>query len=185
VLNCFERQEDTHDLVSLVHLHEASILHALSTRYDKDMIYTATGPILIAVNPFKRLPVYGDDLVRQYAAAGRAQCRGDGAAGGGLPPHVFQSADRAYRCMMHPPDRSAPVNQSILVSGESGAGKTETTKIMMRYLATVCADDSAEPPPRPAAAAASAAPSTACSIEQQVLQSNPVLETILDTPTAL
>mmetsp|Transcript_28965 Transcript_28965/g.85681 ORF Transcript_28965/g.85681 Transcript_28965/m.85681 type:complete len:2131 (-) Transcript_28965:89-6481(-) len=246
------------DLIGLTHLHEPAILHALRLRYDADIIYTATGPILIAVNPFKPMGLYSDDMMEMYRVQGEhgigapqeAGKTGSGytpfkrrnkikmRAGGKdkrLPPHVYQTADDAYRAMIRgmensrlmgsssqprtPQQRSmqrgqsrlqvvqyeTPTNQSILVSGESGAGKTVTTKIVLNYFAMLSKkrsqdetdlmnqsmsspmlsrfgnssriDESAASSALEDANAsvASALPDDV-SIEQQVLQSNPILE---------
>ncbi|RHY02230.1 hypothetical protein DYB36_001122 [Aphanomyces astaci] len=116
------------DLTTLVHLHEPAILNTLRVRYRNDQIYTRAGAILVAVNPFQSLDLYDDATQRRYIHAGRTRRDGDSV----LAPHVFQVADRAYHEML-----STRHNQSILVSGESGAGKTETTKLIMTYLASV------------------------------------------------
>ncbi|THU70584.1 hypothetical protein C4D60_Mb08t26540 [Musa balbisiana] len=109
------------DMTKLSYLHEPGVLQNLATRYELNEIYTYTGNILIAVNPFQRLPhLYDTHMMEQY----------QGAAFGELSPHVFAVADVAYRAMINEGKRN-----SILVSGESGAGKTETTKMLMRYLA--------------------------------------------------
>nr|CAD1819013.1 unnamed protein product [Ananas comosus var. bracteatus] len=109
------------DMTRLAYLHEPGVLQNLRSRYDMNEIYTYVGSILIAVNPFRRLPhLYDKHMMEQYK----------GAALGDLNPHPFAVADAAYRLMMR--DR---VSQAILVSGESGAGKTESTKMLMRYLA--------------------------------------------------
>jgi myosin V len=138
------------------------------------------------VNPFQDLPLYTDDILADYrmngllrstAMQGLAE-RGDGVPA--LPPHVFASSDAAYRCMMD--EQSAVRNQSILVSGESGAGKTETTKLVMRYLSAlgrprgraVVEHDSIQP--HLGAVSHSAHSHGGTEVEQRVLQSNPVLE---------
>ncbi|KVI12218.1 Dil domain-containing protein [Cynara cardunculus var. scolymus] len=109
------------DMTRLSYLHEPGVLQNLSTRYELNEIYTYTGNILIAINPFQRLPhLYDTHMMEQYK----------GAAFGELSPHVFAVADVAYREMI-----KEGKSNSILVSGESGAGKTETTKMLMRYLA--------------------------------------------------
>ncbi|PWZ32837.1 Myosin-17 [Zea mays] len=109
------------DMTRLSYLHEPGVLQNLATRYELNEIYTYTGSILIAVNPFQRLPhLYDTHMMEQYK----------GADFGELSPHVFAIADVAYRAMIN-----EGKSNSILVSGESGAGKTETTKMLMRYLA--------------------------------------------------
>lgn len=125
------------DLISLTHLHEPAILDVLALRYKNDTIYTYTGPILLAVNPFQMLPLYTPDVLQEYYETGLLRAQGIDTRP--LPPHVFATADTAYRSMTTDigfGDRSNR-NQSVLVSGESGAGKTETTKHIMQYLATV------------------------------------------------
>jgi len=115
------------DMTQLPDLHHAALLSTLNERFNKDKIYTYTGPILIAVNPFKRLEsLYSSKKMSTYLQAD-IQSRAT------LKPHAYALAHRAYTSMMDFNGR----NQSILVSGESGAGKTETTKIVMSYLTTV------------------------------------------------
>lgn len=103
-------------------LNEATILANIAHRFRMDQIYTRTGPILIAMNPFKWLPTYGSEVVRQY----------HGRAYGSLPPHCYQEAEDAYQQLQH-----TQVNQSVVICGESGAGKTETTKLMLQYISIV------------------------------------------------
>ncbi|PON39635.1 GPCR kinase [Trema orientale] len=111
------------DMTKLTYLNEPGVLYNLQRRYALNDIYTYTGSILIAVNPFTKLPhLYNVHMMEQYK----------GAPFGELSPHVFAVADASYRAMMNE-GRS----QSILVSGESGAGKTETTKLIMQYLTYV------------------------------------------------
>ncbi|MQL94233.1 hypothetical protein Taro_026885 [Colocasia esculenta] len=111
------------DMTKLSYLHEPGVLQNLATRYELNEIYTYTGNILIAVNPFQRLShLYDTHMMEQYK----------GAAFGELNPHVFAVADVAYRAMIN-----EGKSNCILVSGESGAGKTETTKLLMRYLAYI------------------------------------------------
>ncbi|KAH9653109.1 Myosin-15 [Citrus sinensis] len=134
------------DMTKLTYLNEPGVLYNLERRYALNDIYTYTGSILIAVNPFTKLPhLYNVHMMEQYK----------GAPFGELSPHVFAVADASYRAMI-----SEHQSQSILVSGESGAGKTETTKLIMQYLTFVggraVGDDR--------------------NVEQQVLESNPLLE---------
>ncbi|KNA15731.1 hypothetical protein SOVF_095540 [Spinacia oleracea] len=134
------------DMTKLSYLHEPGVLRNLRTRYEFNEIYTYTGNILIAINPFQRLPhLYDSHMMQQYK----------GAPLGELSPHVFAVADVAYRAMIN-----EGKSNSILVSGESGAGKTETTKMLMQYLAYLGGRSSTE----------------GRTVEQQVLESNPVLE---------
>ncbi|KAM3731026.1 hypothetical protein ACB098_12G131000 [Castanea mollissima] len=134
------------DMIKLENLHEPGVLHNLATRFKINEIYTYTGNILIAINPFQRLShLYDASMMKRYK----------GAAFGELSPHVFAIADVAYREMIN-----EGKSNSILVSGESGAGKTETTKLLMRYLAYLGGHTAAE----------------GRTVERQVLESNPVLE---------
>ncbi|CAM9626880.1 unnamed protein product, partial [Discosporangium mesarthrocarpum] len=154
------------DLIVLTHLHEPAILHTLKERYREDTIYTYTGPILLAINPFWRVPLYTNDILEAYRKDGQVKLV-DPDYLSPLPPHVYAVADNAYRLMSNPTSETQKRNQSILVSGESGAGKTETTKIIMKYLAILGGHDSE---------ALLAGDDSVISIEQQVLQSNPILE---------
>ncbi len=209
------------DLITLTHLHEPAVLHCLRKRFDQDKIYTNTGPILIALNPFKSCKsLYSDTIMKRYWERGEAQMlmggsgegnsSGGGGGGGGgrdgdmLAPHVYDLADGTYRSMMLKIDLARAgekCDQSILVSGESGAGKTVTTKFIMQYLATL-SERRAEAKAvdeRGGKPSSSSAPKKRMkkresvdlglrrslqddddpldtSIEQQVLQSNPILE---------
>lgn len=149
------------DLITLPHLHEPAILHAVSERFYHGSIYTWTGPVLIAVNPFQRLPLYTDAIREHYRSEGLFRSQGMGNDDGDLEPHVFAVADRSYRQMMAEGRKS----QAVLISGESGAGKTETTKIVMSYLTTLGAMGTNE-----------AKKSGELSVLDRVMQSNPVLE---------
>ncbi|KAL2992132.1 hypothetical protein AAZX31_10G032700 [Glycine max] len=134
------------DMTKLAYLHEPGVLHNLETRYMMNEIYTYTGNILIAINPFQNLShLYDTNVMQRYK----------GATIGGLGPHVFAIAEAAYRAMIN-----EEKSNSILVSGESGAGKTETTKMLMQYLAYLGGNTSSE----------------GRTVEKQVLESNPVLE---------
>uniref|UniRef100_A0A8C7N5A7 Unconventional myosin-VI n=1 Tax=Oncorhynchus kisutch TaxID=8019 RepID=A0A8C7N5A7_ONCKI len=109
-----------HMSCSLMYLNEATLLNNIRVRYSKDKIYTFVANILIAVNPYVDLPkLYAPETIKQY----------HGRSLGTLPPHVYAIADKAYRDM-----RVLKMSQSIIVSGESGAGKTENTKFVLRYL---------------------------------------------------
>ena len=126
------------DLTTLTHLHEPSVIYCLRRRYEQGLIYTATGPILIALNPFRALPgIYDDLMMNEHWMAG------EGIADLDLKPHIYQSAHAAFRSMMTGIDmlssgmEDAVADQSMLVSGESGAGKTVTTKHVMKYLASL------------------------------------------------
>lgn len=103
--------EPTEDLLKLNELHESTLLYNIRARYMQDKIYTYVGPIVIALNPFKKLPLYTDDVIRQYHDQGRENMAQ-------LPPHIYTIAENSYDNML-----TSGGNQSILISGESGAGK--------------------------------------------------------------
>ncbi|KAG7628941.1 Myosin N-terminal SH3-like [Arabidopsis thaliana x Arabidopsis arenosa] len=138
--------EGVEDMTRLSYLHEPAVLDNLATRYELNEIYTYTGNILIAVNPFQGLPhLYDAEVMEKYKEAYFKE----------LNPHVFAIGGIAYREMIN-----EGRNKCILVSGESGSGKTETTKMLMRYLAYFGGHTAVE----------------GRTVENQVLESNPVLE---------
>ncbi|WFD35462.1 Myosin type-2 heavy chain 1 [Malassezia cuniculi] len=148
--------EATDDLTNLSHLNEASVLYTIINRYSQRSIYTYSGIVLIAVNPFFALNLYSPEIIQAYA--GRKK--------GELEPHLFAVAEDAYRCMIR--DNR---NQTIVVSGESGAGKTMSAKYIMRYFATV--EDPESPRSRKAASKDGSGMSAT---EQAILASNPIME---------
>jgi myosin V len=119
------RKEDAvvASLLNLPFLNEPSIVFCLESRFGADQIYTYTGPILIAVNPFKSLDIYGDKALQTYRNT----------AGTNNPPHLFYIANTAYENMKAGILNNVSGDQTILISGESGAGKTESTKILLRF----------------------------------------------------
>ncbi|XP_043471659.1 unconventional myosin-XV [Leptopilina heterotoma] len=118
-------QNGVEDMIQLSDLNEASLLWNLKIRYDKELIYTYTGSILVAVNPYKMFDIYGLDQVKLY----------EGRILGTLPPHLFAVGSSAYSQVSAANNASA--NQVVVISGESGSGKTESTKLVMQYLAAV------------------------------------------------
>lgn len=110
------------DMAELTHLNEASVVHNLHMRYMSDLIYTYSGLFLVTVNPYTPLPIYTNEYINMY----RGRSRDDN------KPHIFAMADEAFRNLVDENE-----NQSILVTGESGAGKTENTKKVIQYLAAV------------------------------------------------
>ncbi|XP_020591593.1 myosin-1-like [Phalaenopsis equestris] len=134
------------DLMQLSYLNEPSVLYNLQYRYDRDMIYTKAGPVLVAINPFKEVQLYGSDYIEAYRSKSIDN------------PHVYAIADTAIHEMIRD-----EVNQSIIISGESGAGKTETAKIAMQYLAAL---------------------GGGTGMEYEILQTNPILEAFGNAKTA-
>lgn len=141
------------DLIQLDFIHEPGVLHNLRSRYQLDFIYTYCGPILVAVNPMRRVPLYGAPAMAMYA----------GAIQGQVKPHVYAVAEQAFRSMM---EDGQP--QSILIAGESGAGKTESAKYVMQYLAQKGTKRRSGEETR--------GEKTFKTVEAQVLRSNPLLE---------
>jgi len=148
----FDKEEDMADLTCL---NEASVLHNVKERYFSGLIYTYSGLFCVVVNPYHRLPIYTEKIVELYKGKKRHE----------VPPHVFAITDTAYRSMLQ--DRE---DQSILCTGESGAGKTENTKKVIQYLAHVAASK-----PKSSAHTTTDAPSFG-ELEQQLLKANPILE---------
>lgn len=139
--------EGVEDLIQLSYLNEPSVLHNLQRRYSQDMIYSKAGPVLVAVNPFKNVHIYGNDFITAYRQKAIDS------------PHVYAIADTAYNEMMRD-----GVNQSIIISGESGAGKTETAKFAMQYLAALGGGS--------------------CGIEYEILMTNCILEAFGNAKTS-
>ncbi|KAM3619073.1 uncharacterized protein V6R79_002572 [Siganus canaliculatus] len=129
------------DMIRLGELSEEGLLRNLLVRHKEGIIYTYTGSILVAVNPYRELPIYTTEYVNMYTDRRLGE----------LPPHVFAIADNCFFNM-----HRTRKNQCCVISGESGAGKTESTKLMLQFLAAVSGQRSW--------------------IEQQILESNPILE---------
>lgn len=141
------------DVLHLPNISEASLVHTLRVRYERDEIYTNAGPILISINPYKTIL---KDKSSIYSEANMVAYQKQKAQSGTAAPHLFAIADRAFNALT-----TKDKSQSIIISGESGAGKTEATKIIMQYLAKMSHKKNMED----------------CSqLENQVLASNPLLE---------
>lgn len=157
------------DLGQLPLLHEPAVLQALQLRFEADVVYTLSGPMLLAVNPFKALPnVYGQECLAAFVksiSTEKPQSNGNesGRKKVSEDPHIYAIARAAYQGVWH-----RGLGQTVLVSGESGAGKTETTKFVMRFLAL---------------AGAGGAESSMSTVERQVLDSIPVLEALGNAKT--
>ena len=132
--------DDTYDnLMSIPHLNEPSLLEAINNRYNKNRIYTYTGKILISINPFQQLDLYNTRLMLEYSQKKS------------LPPHLYQITYNSYKNLT-----DYKSNQSILISGESGAGKTYGTKEIMKYIAQLSGKNTL--------------------IAKKVIEANPILE---------
>merc|ERR1719361_286389 len=151
----YDKQEDMADLTCL---NEASVLHNIKERYYSGLIYTYSGLFCVVVNPYKRLPIYTEKIIEIYKGKKRHE----------VPPHVFAITDIAYRSMLQ--DRE---DQSILCTGESGAGKTENTKKVIQYLAYVAAS---KPKGSSHAPTSNDGGLNFGELEQQLLKANPILE---------
>lgn len=119
------------DMVEIDELNHASLLHNLQQRYFKDEIYTYVGPILLAMNPFKDIPhLYYESEVSKYMQIIQSKNPYDDRKA--LPPHVFAITSMAYKQMI-----DSKIKQAIVISGESGAGKTESAKRAMKFLTSL------------------------------------------------
>ena len=191
--------EGRSDILLLANVTECSLLHTLRLRYKRDDIYTSAGPIMISINPYKQIQnggesLYSDSVMLQYRAANESNQ---------LPPHLFGVAERAYSSLQqsihnipHLEEEDAavmivddhddgygsspsgrPRNQSIIISGESGAGKTEATKYIMQYLARITQQKHS------VGATLSPDGKMITALEDRVLSSNPLLETFGNAQT--
>ncbi|KAM3619892.1 uncharacterized protein V6R79_015415 [Siganus canaliculatus] len=143
--------EGENDLTALSFLHEPAVLHNLRVRFlDYSSIYTYCGIVLVAINPYDQLPIYGEEVIDAYSGQDMAD----------MEPHIFSVAEEAYRTMTR-----EEKNQSIIISGESGSGKTVSAKFTMRYFAVV------------------GGASQQTSVEERVLASNPIMESIGNAKT--
>jgi myosin V len=131
------------DMDDMPDLNEAAVLENIRHRFHIDLIYTRTGPILIAMNPFKWLQIYGEGTIQQYHQCNEVNK---------LPPHCFGIGEQSYRAM-----KSGKNSQSLIICGESGAGKTETTKLILRYLSSIASSGNVE-------------------VSTKIMQSNPLME---------
>jgi myosin heavy subunit len=152
------------------YLHEPNLLHNLSVRYNRDEIYTFTAYILIAINPYKSLNIYDEETMWKYHKKVGSDCSAPcwmfllflasnffHFQGSSLPPHVFAVAERAYRQMIH---AGRYHSQSIVCSGDSGSGKTESAKYVLRYLTTIASGGKKEQ----------------SVLEKRILEANPIME---------
>ncbi|XP_034041694.1 unconventional myosin-X [Thalassophryne amazonica] len=139
------------DMSTLAELHEAAIMHNLFLRYQKDSIYTNIGSILAAVNPYKQIAgLYDGTAVDLYSKHHLGE----------LPPHIFAVANECYRCLWKRHD-----SQCVLISGESGAGKTESTKLLLKFLSVMSQNSAGTP-----------LSERTTRVEQALVQSSPIME---------
>ncbi|KAK0416370.1 hypothetical protein QR680_012444 [Steinernema hermaphroditum] len=137
------QEKDVDDNCALMYLNEGTLLNNCRKRYERKQIYSYVANILVSINPYETIPdLYSEKTIKEY----------QGKSLGAMPPHIFAIADKAYRDM-----RRLRESQSVIVSGESGAGKTESQKCILRYL---CENWG----------------SSAGSIEKSILETNPILE---------
>uniref|UniRef100_A0A452FUB0 Unconventional myosin-X n=1 Tax=Capra hircus TaxID=9925 RepID=A0A452FUB0_CAPHI len=144
-------EEGVDDMATLTELHGGAIMHNLYQRYKRNQIYTYIGSIIASVNPYKTISgLYSRDAVDRYSRCHLGE----------LPPHVFAIANECYRCLWKRHD-----NQCVLISGESGAGKTESTKLILKFLSAI-SQQSVD----------LSSKEKTSSVEQAILESSPIME---------
>ncbi|KAJ1530145.1 Myosin type-2 heavy chain 1, partial [Nowakowskiella sp. JEL0078] len=152
------------NLSNLTYLHEPAVFSGIKMRFENELIYTYSGIVLIAVNPFRALDLYSKETMRQYSGMKR----------GDLDPHLYAIAEDAYRNMLRDGK-----NQSIIVSGESGAGKTVAAKYVMRFFATIADIDNDDAGYSNNVADADGV----FGVEDAVLSTNPIMESFGNAKT--
>jgi len=148
--------EKCEDMVNLTFLNDASVFWNLKTRYQAKMIHTYSGLFVVVVNPYKRYPLYTHRCSKIYLGKRRNEC----------PPHLWAIAETAYRGMLQ-----NSKNQAMLITGESGAGKTENTKKVITYLAMVATSSGKKDAKK-------------VSLEDQIVATNPILESYGNAKTS-
>merc|ERR1719220_1607098 len=151
--------EKCEDMANLTFLNDASVFWNLKTRYQAKLIYTYSGLFCIVVNPYKRYPIYTGTVVKMYLGKRRNE----------VPPHLWAITETAYRNMLQ-----NLKNQSMLITGESGAGKTENTKKVISYLAMVASSGKKS----------DKRDTKKVSLEDQIVATNPILESYGNAKTA-
>merc|ERR1711936_1137668 len=149
--------EKCEDMANLTFLNDASVFYNLKVRFQAKLIYTYSGLFCIVVNPYKRYPIYTGTVVKMYLGKRRNE----------VPPHLWAITETAYRNML-----TNIKDQSMLITGESGAGKTENTKKVISYLAAVAAPKK------------KAADTKKVSLEDQIVATNPILESYGNAKTS-
>ena len=148
--------EKCEDMVNLTFLNDASVFWNLKTRYQAKMIHTYSGLFVVVVNPYKRYPIYTHRVCKIYLGKRRNEC----------PPHLWAVAECAYRNMI-----TTKKDNAMLITGESGAGKTENTKKVITYLAMVATGSGKKSVKK-------------VSLEDQIVATNPILESYGNAKTA-
>ena len=147
--------EKCEDMANLTYLNDASVFHNLEVRFKAKLIYTYSGLFCVVVNPYKRYPIYTPRVVQMYLGKRKNE----------VPPHLWAVTETAYRSML-----ANKHNQSMLITGESGAGKTENTKKVIAYLAMV--------------ATSSKKADAKVSLEDRIVATNPILESYGNAKTS-
>jgi len=153
--------EKSDNMSELTFLNEPSVLYNLENRYKDDLIYTYSGLFLVAINPYCNIKLYTPEFINLYHGSVKEENK----------PHIFAVAEEAYQNLL-----TERLNQSILVTGESGAGKTENTKKILQYLASVTSSDDKD-------TISNDSPNNLESFERKILQSNPILESFGNAQT--
>jgi len=148
------KYEKCMDMANLTYLNEASVLYNLRARYEATLIYTYSGLFCVVVNPYRRLPIYNDTCIRLFRGKRKIE----------MPPHLFAIVDNAYQNMLQEHD-----NQSMLITGESGAGKTENTKKVVMYIAKVAGNPKKDDAPAQSGGIKG-------SLDEQIVEANPLME---------
>ena len=152
------------NMSELTYLNEPSVLNNLENRYNHDLIYTYSGLFLVAINPYCQLDIYSSEYINLYHGLKKDRDNTLNNHDDSVKPHIFAIAETAYQNLL-----TQKVNQTILVTGESGAGKTENTKKILQYLAAITWHNQSLPSEQ--------------SFENRILQSNPILESFGNAQT--
>jgi len=148
------KYEKCTDMANLTYLNEASVLYNIRARYEATLIYTYSGLFCVVINPYRRLPIYNDTCIKLFRGKRKIE----------MPPHLFAIVDNAYQNMLQEHD-----NQSMLITGESGAGKTENTKKVVMYIAKVAGvPKKADAPTEDGKIKGS--------LDEQIVEANPLME---------
>lgn len=158
------------DMAELTHLNEPSVVYNLYLRYNDDMIYTYSGLFLVAINPYKSIPIYDSATLKKFHDHDFEKKEENTSK---PPPHIYATAEGTYRNLLE-----NQKDQSILVTGESGAGKTENTKKIIQYLSSITGNIVENPSSK-----ASTSHTGMASIDTKILQANPILESFGNAKT--